>query len=113
MPPRIDIDDQRITVTDSRGNEMSIDLAEVGSIAVSATALDGKVTVYVEIEHECGELMTLDSAMDGWGVAIEALPALFAIPADVWTPALAVEPTDDLEPGIPVRLSPVLEVYRR
>jgi hypothetical protein len=113
MLPRIDIDDTRITVTDSRGNEMSIDLAEVGSIAVSTTALDGKITTFVEIEHECGELMTLDSAMEGWAVAIEALPVLFAIPADVWSPALAVEPTDDLEPGIPVRLSPVLEVYRR
>jgi hypothetical protein len=111
--PRIELDDQRISVTDSRGNEMSIDLAEVASIAVSATALDGKVTVYVEIEHECGEQMTLDSAMDGWDVAIEAIPVRFDIPADVWAPALAVEPTDDLEPGIPVRLSPVLEVYRR
>jgi hypothetical protein len=113
MPPRIDIDDQRITVTDSRGNEMSMDLVEVGSIAVSATAMDGTVTVFVELEHECGELLTLDSTMEGWDVAIEALPLRFDIPADVWAPALAVEPTDDLEPGIPVRLSPVLEVYRR
>jgi hypothetical protein len=113
MPPRIDIDDMRISVTDSRGNEMSIDLAEVGSIAISATAMDGTVTVFVEIEHECGELLTLDSTMDGWADAIATLPVRFDIPADVWTPALAVEPTDDLEPGIPVRLSPVLEVYRR
>jgi hypothetical protein len=111
--PRIELDDQRISVTDSRGNEMSMDLAEVSTIAVSSTALDGAATVFVEIEHECGELMTLASDMEGWAVAMEALPVLFDIPADVWGPALAVEATDDLEPGIPVRLSRVIEVFRR